>query len=44
VLELDAPARSYIDALSEREEQQLRQWLETQPQIVRALADLGVAA
>jgi hypothetical protein len=46
VLELDAPPRVYVDALSEQDEQQLQAWLDaTLPDQAReGLRALGVAA
>lgn len=44
VVELDAPVRAYVDALSAEDVEQLMDWLRSQPQLCSALNELGVAA
>lgn len=44
VVELDAPVRAYIDALSAEDEAQLVSWIRANKSLCAALHELGVAA
>lgn len=44
VVELDAPASVYLNALSGEDEAQLRAWIHTQPRLCAALNELGIVA